>query len=288
MKTANARGPKSRLLTFIVIALILLAGYLQFMFDRHYDYFKKQQTFVTLPSGKTLRIVSFGFKNLVADMLFIWSIQFYSNYRLTNSYDYLERVFNTITDLTPRYKDPYLVGSWIMALEAHRVDMAMRLLEKGAKNMPDEWIFDSECGFYAYNMKDYKQAEIYFNRAAAHPSAPSYLRREKAHMVYMENNLPAAYAMWLEIYRTAKERIERDSAVNHLQQIKFEMDKRFLESRIAIFKQIYKRLPRSLEELKRVRLIDAVPQDFDGNDYLYDPGTGEVTAQKVFRWKKSF
>ncbi len=280
---------KTWLLSVIFIGTIIGAGYLQSVYDNHYDYFKKHETFVTLPSGKTLRILTFGFKNLAADMLFIWSIQFYSNYHLTNSYAYLEHIYNTITDLTPRYKEPYIVGSWIMALEAGDVKMAVRLLQKGAKNMPEEWIFDSECGFYARKeLKDYKMAEEYFKRAASHPTAPSYMKRQVAHMIYMEDNLEEAYAMWSDIFRNAKDDLEKTSASNHLHQVKFEMDKKWLKVRIDKFKEIYKRYPRKLEELKWARLIESVPKDYDGNDYVYDLNSGEITAQKVFRWKKSY
>lgn len=275
------------LLALAVIGFLAAAGYMQYRYDSHYDYFARRQTFVTMPSGKTLKILSFGYRNLMADMLFIWSIQFYSNYNLTNSYDYLEHVYNTITDITPLYKEPYMVGSWIMALEAGDVKMAMRLLQKGAKNMPEEWIFDYELGFYAYKyLKDYKMAEIYFNRAAESPKAPTHVRRKYAHMAYMSDNLEYAYSLWLEIYKTAEDLMARDSARNHLMQIKFEMDKKWLEQRINVFKKLRNRFPRNLGELQQAGLAAKIPQDFYGNPYIYNPKTGTVTAQRVIKWKK--
>ena len=278
---------KSWLLTLIFLAAMLGAGYLQIQYDTHNDYFRKRETFLTLPSGKTLRILSFGFKNLVADMLFIWSIQFYSNYNLTNSYDYLARVYDTITDITPSYKEPYIVGSWIMSLEAKNPQMAIDLLQKGARNMPKEWIFDHECGFYAYkNLKDYKLAEKFFARAAANPSAPAYIKRQKAHMIYLEDNLELAYKLWTEIYNTATDQMEKTSATNHLQQIKFELDKKLISQRIQRFKELFNRIPRNLNELMRAGLLAEIPRDFDGDEYIYDQQTGEISAQKVFRWKK--
>jgi len=222
-------------------------------------------------------------------MLFIWSIQFYSSYNLTNSYDYLEHVFNTITDINPRYKEPYIVGSWIMALEAGDVGMSMRLLQKGAKNMKDEWIFDYECGYYAYKyLKDYGMAEKFFEKAAANPSAPPLIRRKQAHMVYMKDDLKYAYELWLDIYKKAKDTLERRAAHNHLHQIKFEMDKKWLEQKIHFFKLTYNRYPHDLDQLVRAGLAAKIPKDLSGKDYVYTPQTGKVTAKKVFRWKRSF
>jgi hypothetical protein len=281
---------KSRLFMVIVFVLLMSAvGYFQYNYDYNNDYFGKRQTFVTLPSGKTIKVLSFGYHNLAADLLFIWSIQFFSNYHVTNMYNYLEHIYNVITDINPQYLEPYIVGSWIMALEAGDVNMAMRLLQKGAKQMPDEWIFDYECGFYASkNLKDYKLAERFFKKAAAKPAAPPHVKRQRAHMVYMLDNLEYAYNLWIEIYSYSKTGLERDSAENHLFQIKFEMDKQWLEGRINRFKQLYKRYPRDLNQLIQARLANGIPRDFFGHKYVYNHETGKISAQKDFRWKKRF
>ena len=278
------------ILSLSLIALLMLVGFVQHRYDMKRNYVAEQGTFVTLPSGKTLRIISFGFQNLVADMLFIWSIQFYSTYQLTNRYQYLEHIYNVITDLNPTYKEPYIVGSWIMALERGDIPMAIRLLQKGAKNMPDEWIFDYECGFYAYkDMKNIDLAEMYFNRAASKPSAPSHIARKRAHMIYMQDNLEYAYSLWMDIYKKAgDDGFARSAALNHLHQIKYEIDKKDLEQKINAFLQQYGRRPFNLQELARIGMIAEVPKDFGGSDYIYDPATGTVKAYKEFKWKKSY
>jgi tetratricopeptide (TPR) repeat protein len=290
-KTENSVSKKSPerkyFIAFILVTLIVAVGYTQYLYDSRNDYFAEHQTFITLPKGNTLKILSFGFHNLVADILYIWSIQFYSDYNLTNSYDYLEHIYNTITDMCPRYLEPYIVGSWIMALEAQDVKMAIRLLQKGAKNMPENWIFDYECGFYAYNtLKDFKLAEKYFNKALENPKAPPHVRRIKAHMVYMSDDLDYAYRLWFDIYQNAKSMMAKNSARKHLHQIKMERDKKSLEKQIKRFREKYNRLPTSLDELKLAGLVKQIPLDFEGNPYIYNTQTGKVTAEQVFRWKK--
>jgi len=280
---------KKKLLALMFILLMVGVGVLQYKYDSRRGYFSERDVFVTLPSGKTLRILSFGFRNLVADMLFIWSIQFYSTYYLTNASHYIEHVFNTITDINPQYEEPYIVGSWIMALEVGDIKMAMRLLQKGSANMPDNFIFDYELGFYAYrDLKDYALAEKFFARAASKPGAPSHVVRKRAHMVYMEDDLQYAYQLWMDIYKKAKDRLELTVARNHLNQIKFEIDKKFLDQQIARFKQMYKRFPYELAELKKTGLVKEIPGDFYGKPYIYYPEKGTITAEKVLRWKKSF
>jgi tetratricopeptide (TPR) repeat protein len=277
---------KAGLLSLFVIFMVL-AGVTQHYYDTAINYTEEKNVFVTLPSGGTLKILSFGFQNLTADMLFIWSIQFYSAYHFTNRFDYIENVFNLITDLHPGYMEPYLVGSWIMALEAKDIRMAIRLLEKGSRNIPDEWVFDHEIAFYAYKeLKDFDLAEKYFKRASEKPGAPSYLKRRWAHMIYLKDDLVSAYNLWVEIANSAKTRMEQDAAKNHLYQIKMEMDKKLVKERSQLFKNKYNRFPASLEELRTYGFIREIPLDFKSKPYSYDPQTGEISARKSFKWKK--
>jgi len=266
---------------------MILAGISQYDYDSNTNYFAEKNIFISLPKGKTLEILSFGFKNFIADMLFIWSIQFYSNYSLMNRFEYIEDIYNMITDLNPKYKAPYYVGSWIMALELNDYKMAIRLLQKASKNLKNDWDFDFESGYYAFKyLKDYKLAEKYYRKAAEKTDAPLFVKRWQAHTVYMENNLTYAFKMWLEIKRSAKNKLEKNSALNHLYQIKFEIDKKKLEKKVEIYKQRFKRSPYNLDALKRKGILYMIPKDFNGDDYIYDFKTGKIKARKVFRWKK--
>jgi tetratricopeptide (TPR) repeat protein len=278
---------RARTLAIIFLAGLLLASGWQNRYDATINYFGDRSTFVSLPSGKSLKILSFGYRNLAADMLFIWSIQFYSTYYLINRYDFLERVYDTITDITPQYKEPYVIGSMIMALEAQDIPMALRLLDKGSRQNPEEWIFDHDAGYYCYKyLKDYKKAEYYYNLAAAKPGAPAFIKRMNAHMVYLHDDPKVAYQMWLDIYNHARDTLEKDSAFNHLYQIKVENDLPLLKGSIGAFRQKFGRWPADLTELVSTGMMARLPKDFAGADYVYDPGQGAVTSARVFKWKR--
>lgn len=276
-----------RLLAVVFLAGLLLAAGMQNRYDTTVDYFGDRNTFVTLPSGKALKVLSFGYSNLAADLLFIWSIQFYSTYNLTNRFDFLERVYGTITDITPQYKEPYIFGSLIMVYEASDIPMALRLLEKGSRYNPDEWFFDHDAGYYCYKfLKDYARAEFYYDRAAAKPGAPALIKRLKAHMVYLHDDPKVAYQMWLEIYNHARDTLEKEGSFNHLYQIKAEIDTGLLKDKIAIFREKFRRWPASLNELVDAKLLSALPSDFSGKSYVYDSERGAISATRVFRWKR--
>ena len=276
------RDLKGRLLAVLALAGLLLASGAQNRYDAARDYFGDRSTFVSLPSGKSLKILSFGYQNLAADLLFIWSIQFYSTYNLTNRFDFLERVYEAITDINPQYKEPYIVGSLIMVYEARDIPMALRLLDKGSSLNPGEWMFDQDAGFYCYKyLKDYAKAERYYNQAAAKPGAPAFIKRMNAHLVYLQDDPQMAYRMWLEIYRDSRDPLERNAAFNHLYQIRAESDLARLRQGIAAFRARFKRWPASLGEM-----AGAPTRDFAGDEYVYDPRSGTVAAHRVFRWKR--
>jgi hypothetical protein len=276
-----------KLLAVIFLSLLLLAAVFQNRYDSTINYLGDRNTFVSLPTGKALQILSFGYQNLTADLLLIWSIQFYSTYYLTNRFDYLERVYNTISDITPQYKEPYIIGALIMVFEAKDIPMALRLLDKGSRNIEKEWIFDHEAGYYCYKyLKDYPKAESYYARAALKTNAPSFLKRMNAHLVYLRDDPKVAYQMWLDIYDHARDRLETDAAFNHLYQIKAEIDLQVLQQKIVRFRENFRRFPATLAELVRPGIATAIPRDFSGNDYQYDPQQGVIKAQRVFKWKQ--
>jgi tetratricopeptide (TPR) repeat protein len=279
---------KIKLLIPFVIAMLLVA-YLQFSYDSRIGYFTERDVFFALPTGKVLKILSFGNQNFLADMIFIWSIQFYTTYHYKNRFDFVENIFNIITDLDTQHKIAYYIGSIIMSLEAKEFQKAIKLLQKGSKNMKDEWVFDYESAYIALKfLKDYKLAEKYYFKAAKNPDAPAIIKRMGAHMVYMRDNLEYAFNLWMEILNNAESQLEKNVAKNHLYQIKFEMDKRFLEQKIISFKDRYGRFPNGLNELRRSGMIKQIYKDFDGNDYVYDSRQGKIKAKKIFRWKKYF
>ena len=56
-----------------------------------------------LPSPEMLKILSLGNTGLAADVLYLWSIQYYSGFQPNETFLYLDTVYNLITDLDPRF-----------------------------------------------------------------------------------------------------------------------------------------------------------------------------------------
>src|SRR6267143_989568 len=53
-----------------------------------------------LPAGKYMKVMALGFDGLLADLIYLWSIQYYGNYDIQDRYDYLEHIYDeVITEL---------------------------------------------------------------------------------------------------------------------------------------------------------------------------------------------
>lgn len=232
-----------------------------------------------LPSGKYLKAVSLGFDELLADLIYLWSIQYYGNYAIEDRYLYLERIYGqVITELDPRYLDPYLVGALIMTVEARQPEMALRLLDKGAARNPDAWILPFEAGFLCYNdLRDYPRAAAYFDKALRVPGVHPLVRRLRAEMLNRAGDQRTSLMEWAEIHATATDDYVRTVAWNHVHDLKVEVDLADLRSAVARFRETAGRAPRRLEELATAGLLVPLPRDPENDSYLYDPATGEVS-----------
>jgi hypothetical protein len=93
-----------------------------------------------LPSPEMLKIISLGHPGLVADVLYLWSIQYYSLFEPHERFLYLETIYNLITDLDPLYFDAYRIGALIMQIptggdQEELARAVRRLFDKGSRRI---------------------------------------------------------------------------------------------------------------------------------------------------------
>jgi tetratricopeptide (TPR) repeat protein len=222
----------------------------------------------------------------LADLVYIWAIQYYSDYTIAERYDNLDHIFSIIAALDPRYLDPYEMGAVIAVYEARDPYLAFKVLDRGLENNPEQWIFPYQAGHYAaLTLKDYDLALQYYKKTMEIESAPEIAKRLYADAAFKGTDYQAAWQNWLEVYRTASDERIKKIASNHLYQVKSAMDIAQLEEAIEKFRQKYGRFPDDLDQLVRTGILDSVPKDLDEKDYIYDPVTGKVESFLTW-WKR--
>lgn len=241
---------------------------------------------IYIPSGKFLKYATFGYSSLAADLVYLWAIQYYSNYAIAERYDHLDHIFAIIAELDPRYLDPYEMGAIIAVYEARDPYLAFKILDRGLEKNPDQWIFPYQAGHYAQMViKDYELARKYYKKTMGIPDAPPIAKRLYANAAFKDMDYETAWKSWLEVFQTAEEERIKKIASNHLYQVKSAMDVKRIEEAVEEYRQKYGQNPPSLDHLVEAGILDSLPKDLDGNDYLYDPENGEVESQTKW-WKR--
>jgi tetratricopeptide (TPR) repeat protein len=232
-----------------------------------------------LPSGRYLKVAALGFDGLLADVIYLWSIQYYGDYAIADRYDYLEQIYSrVIAELDPHYLDPYLIGSMIMTAEARQPEKALSLLDKGIEANPDAWILSFEAGFTCYNnLKDYPRAAAYFEKALRAPGVHPLVRRLSAEMYNRAGDKRTSLREWAEIYETAGDDYVRQVSWNHVHDLKVEVDLADLRDAVERFTRTNGRPPGSLAEIVALGVLRDLPRDPEDRLYRFDQKSGEVS-----------
>ncbi len=278
-------------IVIILVLSILLVIFSQNKYDKNTDLFFGKNKHLMIPTAKTLKIVSFGNVNLIADLIYIWAIQFFATESIKNRFDYAVQIFNIITDLNPRFEPPYDIGSTIIGLNAKKPKKAIELLQKGKIHIKDNYFFDYDSGYFAwFYLKDYKLAKKYYKELSKYESLPDILKEFWINMdikiVDKVADQKKAFEIWKEIEKNVTWKSKKESATAHLLQIKYNLDKVEIDKLILIFKQLYNRVPYSLKELKNRLKVKTIPIDYIGNEYKYDPNNGKIILEMEETWKK--
>jgi tetratricopeptide (TPR) repeat protein len=231
-----------------------------------------------MPNGKYLRAISLGHAPLVADILYLWAIQYYSDYDREDRYRYVEHVFgDVIGELDPAYTDPCWLGAIILTTEAQDVDAGLRLLDQGFERNPSAWILPFLAGWECDRVKRFDQAALYFDRAAKAPGAPPELFRLKAGMTARTGNLREAIARWKDVLDDPRNDAgARTIAARQIRTLTVQADTNDLDAAIGLYRDRNGRPPRSLTDLVRTGILRSLPRDPDGQEYVYDPAKAAV------------
>jgi len=276
---------RTRSLILLILALFFcLSLFFQLTLERARGEALSRPPFLYLPTGRYIKVLSLGYQNLAADILYLWSIQRYSRYEGEHRFRYLEHVYDMITDLDPHYIDPYLIGALTMAREGSDYERAFKLLQKGMRNNPDEWILPLDAGFYALmDLKDYSKAIDYFMRASKIEGCPPEVDRLIAGAFLRKGDKVASLKFWLDIYNSTTDERIKEVSYNHIYDLKIAIDLEMLQKAINHYKEKKGKFPTSLSALVREGFLKGIPVDPDGKSYEYDRNGGKVSAASEYR-----
>jgi tetratricopeptide (TPR) repeat protein len=268
----------------VLIATIVLCAVVSTWSGAHLEkiggHERGSKSLLLLPNGKHLKIASLGQAQLLSDLIYLWAIQYYSEYERLDRFKYVQHVFGAvITELDPHYIDAYWMGALILIVEAKDLDAGLELLEKGMRANPDSWMLPYLAGWECYHAKRFDRSEAYFARAEAIPGAPIYVRRTRIGMAAAKGDLRRAYTMWLEVLQDpGADAGTIGIAERQLRHLKLKIDVEEIQGWVQKFRNENDRWPDRLAELRQKGYVDSLPVDPQGRPYAYDPRSGHVAA----------
>ena len=233
-------------------------------------------------SGAAVKRMALEFDALASDVYWIRAIQHYGGDRLAGDgrreYELLQPLLDLTTTLDPFFTVAYRFGA-IFLSEAPpggpgRPDQAIALLEKGVAVQPEKWQYFHDIAFVHYwHLHDPLTAASWFQRAAAQPDAPNWLRPLAATMASARDR-SAARMLWQQILesdqpwmrRTAQRSLTQLQALDQID----ELQALVLRADLPAGRRVM------WTDLVRRGILPGVPVDPAGTPYQLDPDSGRV------------
>ena len=227
-----------------------------------------------LPSAEMLELTSLGNEGLVADLLYLWSIQYYSKYQPHERFLYLETVYELITDLDPLYHDAYRVGALIMQLstvdEEGQKQAVIRLFDKALRNMPADYEIAESAGWDMFiRYRDKTEGIRYFKAAVEIPGSPMRLRRFLAAWSEDEQGwtLEDAISYWTDVRDSSEDAYHRAVSERQIYRLIASRDEAVLDPVLQNWKLWRGRCPDDWQEVVDSGLLSQIPVDYFGRTY---------------------
>jgi hypothetical protein len=263
--------------------LILGQTLLQGQLDQWRSSQQKFQQLRYLPDGQYLRAASLGYRELVADVLWLQIIQAMGERKVSKEVgSWLYRAFDIVTTVDPRFVRAYEAGGIALCTLVVMPEESNSLLEKGMLNHPDEWKFPFLLGInYYFELYDDAKAADYIARAARLSGAPEYLPLFAARLYASAREPQQAIEFLVGIHeRTTDEGLKRVFE-ERLKETIVERDLQLLERVIAQYGASTKTFPGRLEDLVVSGFLRDLPGDPFGGEYVYDATTHSVRSAAV-------
>lgn len=235
-----------------------------------------------LPNLQTLDLLSLNNQPLLADLIWLNTIQYFGGGSPYGDFPALGQQIDEITQLDPKFEYPYEFG--LVALPfMGQAKTAERIGLRAQDNIPNNGLLTFYlASAYQLNLKEYKKAGDYYTLASKQPGSPAAAELLAAisynNVTGSLSDRQVAIAFWETVIANAKTDEEAERATNWWKQMQIVYS---LEITAQQFKTKEGRFPASLDELVSKGYLTSVPASPVERVFEIDPATGIVSFDKV-------
>lgn len=274
----------------ILIAGLALLYPMQRWIDRNLPREVINEETLYFSSGETIKKMSLGFDGLVAEIYWIRTVQYFGR-KIIDSDPSISSLRDIRMDLLAPYLDivvtldPHHIPAYrfcAIFLPERDVNAAIRLLEKGIRENPDEWRLYQDIGYIHWQMGDYEKAADWFERGGRIEGARWWMRDLAGVMRIKGGSRDVAraiYKSYLEsedenIRRQAERRLMQLRALDEIDAINIFLDR--LKDQPGTCQAKLRSLARKLDGLGIAINEEMMPLDPSGFPYEIDPATCQI------------
>jgi len=275
-----------RPLRWAFVLLVPVVALAQRQIEGRLGAYRAQQDALYL-SGKQLSRLAPGFEDLLADLYWLRTVQYYGGQRIWGGsrYDLLAPLIDVVTDLDPRLEIAYRYGAIFLSekppVGAGDPRTGVAILEKGVRNNPLNWRLRQDLGFLIFTfLDDSKRGADVLMEAARLPGAPFWLESLAAQVLYKGGDRETSRRIWKGMYEQAEEGPMKYNALAHLRYLDALDQAEAIGGLVRAYEARTGRKPESLDQLRAAGLLRGAPADPSGTPFAYDQETGRVSIDR--------
>jgi hypothetical protein len=175
-----------------------------------------------LPSGKFIKEVSLGYRQLAADLVWLSAVQYYGGFRKgDHDLRYFQGLIDLVTTLDPNFVFAYVFGAIVVSEDLGAFNEGADMLKCGMAANPTAWELPFEIGFLSYvNHVDNTLAARYFDLASRMPEAPESTERFAAFVYAKAGDDATSVRLWEAYKESTDNPILRELADRYIEKIK--------------------------------------------------------------------
>ena len=233
-----------------------------------------------LPRGEYLRLAVLGYRNIVADFIWLKAVQNYAGRKQTRAgYLAAYHAAEVATDLNPDFVHAYKSSGTILSVWASMPNESVAILKKGVQHNPTVWELPFFLGYdYYYDLHDPQTAAKYFQDAARLPGAPGWLGKLAAKMTVQAGDPDAALEFLQRLYQATSDERTREGLLERMKEVEAERRIRALEGAVKQYRDRYGALPKELNDLANKGLLATIPEDPRGGQFVIRHPDGAVVS----------
>ncbi len=183
-----------------------------------------------LPKLAALNFLSFGYKNVLADLIWFKTISYFGkHYQSDRDFTYLSHMCDLTLALDPKMRHAYEFCGTMLAWEVSTFAESIKIWSRAIEVFPLDWRYPYFRGFtYMYFLKDQERARNDFMLAAKIPGADPIVARLAAKKFLDMNDPVAAIGFLSDILKRTNDPAQRAALIRRIQEAQVELRKRDL------------------------------------------------------------